>query len=883
MKRWLRILAPVLILTILASSRVNAQAPKDGPMAKLTHSLAILHEQYTSQLAQRSAVPFSSNDPLVKLVDDRVVIDAIASGDVEALKSDLAFLGMEEAVAFGRMVSGQVPISRISAVTALNSLRFAQPAAAITNAGVVTSQGDQAMRANAARTKFGVDGTGINVGALSDSFNCLGGASADVANGDLSPVTVIQEISSCTGATDEARALLQIVHDVAPGASLLFATADGGQANFANNIIALKNNGARVIVDDVIYFAEPMFQDGIIAQAVNNVVGGGAAYFSAAGNYARQGYQSAFRAGDSFAARAIPSAPGAPPFFGGTAHNFNSNGGKDHFQSITIPALTTVVFSFQWDSPFFSACPPSRSDCQGTQNDLDIYILNSSATQVLAGSVFDNIGNDAVEIAAFTNRGAMPVTVNLMIVKFSGADPGLIKYVYFGFGSATINEFNTNSGTIFGHPNAVGAEAVGAARYSNTPAFGVSPPQLESFSSSGATPILFDLAGNRLATPDPRVVKPEIVAPDGVGTTFFGSSDTDGDGFPNFFGTSAAAPHAAGVAALLLQLHPTLAPPRIYRALERTAIDIGTPGFDNNSGFGLIQADAALAVALSQTLIDFDGDRETDAGVYQQSTGNWFVERSSSGFLIPALNFGGPGFTPVAGDYDGDGITDPAVYQSSTGNWFILGSSVGFFNVLNFGGSGFIPVPGDYDVDGKTDVAVYQQSTGNWFAVGSAVGLFTPALNFGGSGYVAVPGDYDGDGKTDAAVYQQSTGDWFVVGSTAGFFTPALNFGGAVYLPVPGDYDGDGETDAAVYQSSTGNWFVVGSTAGFFAPALNFGGSGYIPVPGDYDGDGETDAAVYQSSTGNWFVMGTTAGFFSPAMNFGGSGFVPVTDNPALR
>ena len=106
---------------------------------------------------------------------------------------------------------------------------------------------------------------------------------------------------------------MQIVHDVAPGSSLAFASAFNGSASFATNIQSLAAAGAKVIVDDVIYLGEPMFQDGIIAQAVNNVVAGGAAYFSSAGNQARKSYQSVFRAGTVFAAGAIPSsAPGAP-------------------------------------------------------------------------------------------------------------------------------------------------------------------------------------------------------------------------------------------------------------------------------------------------------------------------------------------------------------------------------------------------------------------------------------------------------------------------------------------------------------------------------------------------------------------------------------------
>ncbi|HEY1270071.1 MAG TPA: putative Ig domain-containing protein, partial [Candidatus Binatia bacterium] len=386
------------------------------------------------------------------------------------------------------------------------------------------------------------------------------------------------------GGTDEGRAMLQIVHDIAPGASLAFATAFVSEASFANNIIALKNAGADVIVDDVFYFDEPMFQDGIVAQAVDSVVAGGAAYFSAAGNEAKQSYQHAFNPGSTFTDGQFPSAGGAPHFFGGVAHNFAPG---DPFQSLTIPAHGTVTFSMQWDTPSFSV-----SGSPGARNDLDIYLLNSSATQVIEGSTFDNVGADPVEIFSYTNNSGLPQNVNLMIVKFAGAtNPNIVKYIYFG--SMTVNEFDTQSSTIYGHSNANGAEAVGAAWYKQTPAFGVSPPVLESYSSAGGTAVLFDTDGNSIS--DARADKPEITAPDGANTTFFfAGDDPESDGHPNFFGTSAAAPHAGGVAALLLQAKPTLTPSDVYAALESSAINMGAAGFDNGSGFGLIQADASL-------------------------------------------------------------------------------------------------------------------------------------------------------------------------------------------------------------------------------------------------------------------------------------------------
>jgi hypothetical protein len=66
------------------------------------------------------------------------VVDAVASGDVNLLKSDLISLGMQEAVAYGRIVSGQLPISVIPAIAALPSLNFARAAAALMQRGVTS-------------------------------------------------------------------------------------------------------------------------------------------------------------------------------------------------------------------------------------------------------------------------------------------------------------------------------------------------------------------------------------------------------------------------------------------------------------------------------------------------------------------------------------------------------------------------------------------------------------------------------------------------------------------------------------------------------------------------------------------------------------------------
>jgi len=184
--------------------------------------LLALHAEYQAHLEQTSgqgaaAPAFQSSNAIAPTAGGSVVIDNAASGDPEALATDLRALGADKVTVFGRMVSARLPIMAIPALKDLSSLQLARPAYAATYVGDVSSQGDAAMRADLGRTAFGVDGTGVMVGGLSDSYDCLGGCAAGVAHGDLpAGVTVLDELSPCTNATDEGRSMMEIIHERRP-------------------------------------------------------------------------------------------------------------------------------------------------------------------------------------------------------------------------------------------------------------------------------------------------------------------------------------------------------------------------------------------------------------------------------------------------------------------------------------------------------------------------------------------------------------------------------------------------------------------------------------------------------------------------------------------
>ena len=565
---------------------------KTGVYTKVSGDLISLQQEftaYTSLPASAKKDPFTPSIELMRVADGYVVVDAVAVGDTDALYNQMLAMGAINVSSYGRYVSARVPISMLDQLAGLSQLKFARPFYAETRTGSVLSQGDEAQASDIVRdigSPPAYTGAGVDIGVLSDSYDCgnpalLTDAADDIASGDLPAggVNVVQEEPGCGSASDEGRGMLQLVHDVAPGSPLHFHSAFGGVAAFAAGIGALETAGADVIVDDVFYFSEPMFQDGAIAQAADAVFALGVPYFSSAGNSSTRSYESPF----SVSGRLGPS--------GFDTHDFDPGPGVDDLQQIDVPVGAGFTMTFQWDQPY-----------GGATTDLDIFIIAADDATILAAGGNVNIGGDPLEIVQFNNTGAFdfdgvggPDTkFRILIENFQGNPPDIIKYS-IAEDAVTIDDFDSASGTSFGHSSAAGAAAVGAAPYFNTPAFGQTPPLQESFTSRAGVPILFDSGGTPLAAPVFRP-KPNFTGPDGGNTTFFGNDiGADADTDPNFFGTSASAPHVAAGAALLLEADPTLTPSQMYSVIADSAIDMGAAGFDIDTGTGLVQFDDAEA------------------------------------------------------------------------------------------------------------------------------------------------------------------------------------------------------------------------------------------------------------------------------------------------
>ena len=405
---------------------------------------------------------------------------------------------------------------------------------------------------------------------MSDSYNTASGtatkAAQDIAHGELpgaanpcgrtQSVNVLQDGTSSD--SDEGRAMAQLVHGLAPGAGLAFSSVGTSETAFAARIDTLRTQAKpSVMVDDILFPTEPFFQDGPVANAAKNAVAAGVPYFTAAGN------ANVVVGGNNVASYE------APAYRNGTCptmtnlgysvldcHDFDTGVGIGTTDAITVAPGGGFILDLQWAQ--------ARN---AVSSDFDLFVVNGSGT-ILAGSALENpAAGLPAELLGYTNGGASAQTVRIVIARYSGAALPRLKFVFLASEGITSVQYNTSTNgdvvgpTIVGHAGTTGIATVGAIPYDDA----TTP---ETFSSHGPATHYFQPVPSTAALGSPDVVaKPDFAATDGVRNSFFAEQFS---GVWRFYGTSAAAPHAAAIAAVLRSKNPLLTPAEVIDSLSDT-------------------------------------------------------------------------------------------------------------------------------------------------------------------------------------------------------------------------------------------------------------------------------------------------------------------------
>ena len=597
----------------------NLLDAQNGPMANLGTDAVGVYKAFLDSSGNTSQL--ATEFPLIEFQSGLVGLEVKSlGGDFSQFVTQLTDVGMKITATntTDALVGGFVPINELPTIAELPQTEagMVQYKPIVNTAeyqGVAYNEAETAMFADAARTQFNVTGTGETIGVLSDSVNQYsGGLSESYGTGDLNasnPVDVLQDGPS--GSTDEGRAMLENIHDIAPGSNLAFATGIISDVGMANNIEALQKAGSNIIVDDISYITDPFFQDGVISQAIDAVTANGVAYFSSAGNEGPDsGYLSAFR----------PASGNITGIGAGTYMNFNPSG-----NNIELPITTSIPnaeIGFQFDQPYQEQEPAGSPGMVTSQ--VNFYVINAATGAIVATGNQNNIATQQpLQLVVIPDAGSYFVAVQVA----SGANPGHIEFVGFNDTNAAISVSTTygSAGSTsypgsFGHNAGPETIGVGATPWWAPPSslgIGQNPLANEPFSGSGPALQVFSVTGVPLTSPV-TVTNPTITAPDGGTTSFFvpgqtldtsnppvpgqpaSSSNlvpTSQPALPVFFGTSSAAPNAAAVAALMLDVVPGLTPAEIRSGMETSAVPMNgqTQGtWIAADGYGFLNAINAI-------------------------------------------------------------------------------------------------------------------------------------------------------------------------------------------------------------------------------------------------------------------------------------------------
>ena len=430
------------------------------------------------------------------------------------------------------------------------------PTLIATNAGIQKTEGDLLVRSNGSREAFGAAGRNVRVGVIGNGAESL---NLSRQTGEVGDVQVL-----APGTGDEGTAMLEIIHDIAPDADLSFHAYGGSSDAFKTAVTALADAGCDIICDDLCFFHQPFLQDGDVAAHIRQTLmqHPGLIYVTVSGNFALLHYQGSWRSsGDELS--------------GGILHDFS-----DGDTAITITLLPTeyIIATLQWDDPWDRAV-----------NDYDLILTSQETGEIISESRFvQNITSEPFEHLVYNPEGPGPETLSLSIIRNGESqDPGILELFIRGVDPGGVQDSFVKDprDSVFGH--AAIEEVVTVGSVDASAPFTISPD-----SSQGPVTIRY---------PDARRWKPDICAPTNVNVS--GAGD-----FPSRFpGTSAAAPHVAGVIAQLWSAFPDLSRDDLIHAVYEAADDLGAPGWDATYGYGLLNAERAYRILYDRSRASFTG------------------------------------------------------------------------------------------------------------------------------------------------------------------------------------------------------------------------------------------------------------------------------------
>lgn len=556
-------------------------------------------------------------------------------------------------------------------------------------------EADAPLRSGPARSEFETDGTGVTIGIISDSFASLTSPSSweeDVAAGLLpgpgnpcgrtEPVTIV---SDANGGADEGRAMAQLVHGIAPGAKLLFVDSGVSDITMASNIALLVEAGADIIVDDVSYFQEPYFQKGAIstvyerAQAEHGVLA-----ISAAGNStatATQGEHAGapHSSWQTAAYRPMACPDWVPinerdPLYGRDdidCLDFDPGPGAQAYDVLTMTGESSgdIIVMASIGEPMHGVTTEYelrfyQEDERGAPQPIERVLMIGGPYAGAIGGLEVNPGAKVRMVFVRTGFDAEASPEPAVFIGFPRGAGAIVERQFMG-GATSLAEGDRVGSMTLGHNGDGSALSIAAVAWDD-------PTRIRPFSSLGPTTLLFDRVAvdEDLPRPAARLAEPLTVsAPhaasvDGTRTSFFGG-DAEAPEY-RFTGTSAAAPHAAGVAALALSYAPDTSAEELRTALVRTARAPAASGLVNPYdpalfpdsevfGAGLIDAHALLASLPAPTEPEQpDGpDAASDAGGTGDPGGAGDAGAGGAGDA-GASGSGDPGGTR---DPSGDGLT----------------------------------------------------------------------------------------------------------------------------------------------------------------------------------------------------------------------------------